>query len=410
MTSTESNYEDALDLEGAENNESAASSSSALRTGGGSTTSVPPVTVEPRIRKGHSRKASSSAGGSRTIRGQMSFILEEDESGSGSPVMANVGSGASHIIPSSTNLRHSGLYNERRRRTASLPATSEISSYSASNSHRRPLTPSSITSGSPRYSGSSHSSSTLRRASTTSNPYRAPSRTVDLPHPLPASHSSNGRASYSTTYGGLILARAAFKPSKHPDRVSSAIDITKSALAQTTMGTVQMIRGAAAAAVSAHRHGGYGHGSGLGLLGGKFGGSVASLLLLKTGAKETKTPQHLRVKEWANSTPLAFASCVSPPNRLAPNQVLVQVFMVGLDGLDALVVRDKAGFLSNGGGRGGEGEYGFVPGRSFVGRAIECGFEVRNCLKGDWVYGLLDLTKVRDLYAFQDSKTYSTCV
>jgi NADPH:quinone reductase-like Zn-dependent oxidoreductase len=166
-----------------------------------------------------------------------------------------------------------------------------------------------------------------------------------------------------------------------------------------------MIRGAAAAAVSA-RHG---HGSGLGLLGGKFGGSVASLLLLKAGAKETKTPQHLRMKERANSTPLAFASCVSPPNRLAPNQVLVQVFMVGLDGLDALVVRDKAGFLSNGSssGRGGEGEYGFVPGRSFVGRAVECGFEVRNCFKGDWVYGLLDLTKVRDFYALPDSKPYS---
>lgn len=59
--------------------------------------------------------------------------------------------------------------------------------------------------------------------------------------------------------------------------------------------------------------------------------------------------------------------------------------MVALDGLDALLVKEKAAKSSG---------YGFVPGRSFVGRAIECGFEVRNVCKGDWVYGLLDLSKV----------------
>lgn len=60
--------------------------------------------------------------------------------------------------------------------------------------------------------------------------------------------------------------------------------------------------------------------------------------------------------------------------------------MVGIDGLDSLVVKSK---VQGGGG------YGWVPGRSFVGRAVEVGFEVRNCCKGDWVFGLLDLNKVR---------------
>lgn len=65
--------------------------------------------------------------------------------------------------------------------------------------------------------------------------------------------------------------------------------------------------------------------------------------------------------------------------------------MVALDGLDALLVKEKANK---------SGGFGFVPGRSFAGRAIECGFEVRNVHKGDWVFGLLDLTKVLSLFLF----------
>lgn len=198
------------------------------------------------------------------------------------------------------------------------------------------------------------------------------------------------------------MARAAFAPSKHPDRVSSVIDITKSGLAQTTMGTIEIVRGAADRVNTSS-------GQPLVSLGSKFGGSVASLLLLKnnnhsssrlrkSGGRNSKssTPRHLWMKEQASSTPLGFTSRHPPPSRLAPSQVLVQVFMVGLDALDALVVRDKAGWLPSGSGSGGAGdEYGFVPGRSFVGRAVEVGFEVRNCCKSDWVFGLLDLAKVR---------------
>jgi NADPH:quinone reductase-like Zn-dependent oxidoreductase len=51
--------------------------------------------------------------------------------------------------------------------------------------------------------------------------------------------------------------------------------------------------------------------------------------------------------------------------------------------LDSLLVNTKSGQP--------DGGYGFIPGRSFVGRAIECGFDIRGIAKGDWVFGLLSL-------------------
>ena len=80
----------------------------------------------------------------------------------------------------------------------------------------------------------------------------------------------------------------------------------------------------------------------------------------------------------------------------------MQVHAVGLDTLDSLIVHDKAGMNGNGGGlTGGKGigggKAGFIPGRSFAGRVIECGWAVREevCRRGEWVVGLLDVKKVR---------------
>jgi hypothetical protein len=41
-------------------------------------------------------------------------------------------------------------------------------------------------------------------------------------------------------------------------------------------------------------------------------------------------------------------------------------------------------------------EVGYIPGRSFVGRVLECGWDVRDeeVKKGEWVVGLLDIKKV----------------
>ena len=67
---------------------------------------------------------------------------------------------------------------------------------------------------------------------------------------------------------------------------------------------------------------------------------------------------------------------------------------MGVDGLDDLIVSEKVSRTDC---------YGFVPGRSFVGRAVECGYEVSSISKSDWVMGLLDVRKVcriSDFYFF----------
>ena len=45
-------------------------------------------------------------------------------------------------------------------------------------------------------------------------------------------------------------------------------------------------------------------------------------------------------------------------------------------------------------------EVGYIPGRSFVGRVLDCGWEVRDevARKGDWVVGLLDVRRVSVLF------------
>ena len=76
---------------------------------------------------------------------------------------------------------------------------------------------------------------------------------------------------------------------------------------------------------------------------------------------------------------------MSPPSKLQSDQVLVQVFAVALDKLDLTLVRDKSKKVQG---------YGFVPGRSFVGRVIEFGWEVPHINRGEWVYGLLEVREV----------------
>ena len=63
----------------------------------------------------------------------------------------------------------------------------------------------------------------------------------------------------------------------------------------------------------------------------------------------------------------------------------MQVYAVAVDGLDDRIITERSARKDC---------YGFVPGRAFVGRAVEVGFEVNNVIKGDWVVGLLDVRKV----------------
>lgn len=66
--------------------------------------------------------------------------------------------------------------------------------------------------------------------------------------------------------------------------------------------------------------------------------------------------------------------------------MLVQVYAVALDRFDFDMVREKSD--------SGSGAGKWVPGRSFVGRALDVGADVRVILKGDMVMGLVDIKKV----------------
>lgn len=178
--------------------------------------------------------------------------------------------------------------------------------------------------------------SILSRSSTTTA-----ARTVSLPTPLPVSSGSTS----SMGYTGLTLPRAAYAPAKHPGRVSTSVDITRSGLAQTTMSTISITRRPHA----------------------------------------PNTPSHLLT---SHASSLSLTAHTPPPSKVPSSQVLLQVWAVGLDALDALLVEERAA-RSDG--------FGYTPGRSFVGRAVECGWDVNNVSKGDWVIGITEVRKVRRL-------------
>lgn len=69
--------------------------------------------------------------------------------------------------------------------------------------------------------------------------------------------------------------------------------------------------------------------------------------------------------------------------------MLVQVYAVAIDKFDADMVREKAA-AGSGGGK-------WIPGRSFFGRALDVGGEVRTIIKGDLVIGLVDIKKVSSI-------------
>ncbi|THH12336.1 hypothetical protein EW145_g4 [Phellinidium pouzarii] len=225
-----------------------------------------------------------------------------------------------------------------------------------------------------------HPSSLLSSGTAVSMPrdsvYTSPSLTVDLPVPLPV--SDGGTPSGFTS---LVLPRAAFTPSNKRYSLrfgsDSHIDITRSGLSQTTMSTISITKNAAAAT----------HG-------GRTRSLSFSSFTVSAPGSETKiklssaTPARLLT---TLPSPLSFTSITPPPSKVHSNQVMVQVHAVGVDGLDDHIVSEKAARTDC---------YGFVPGRSFVGRAVECGFEVNSVSKSDWVIGLLDVRKCGALAEF----------
>lgn len=197
------------------------------------------------------------------------------------------------------------------------------------------------------------------------------------------------------------------------------VDLTRSGIAQTTMASVEVVRGLGA-------------------------GSRSGFRVPMPFWGRRRTLGGVVAASSAGESPLVFTSHRAPPSYVPAGSVLVQVWAVGVDGVDGRLVGGKVGGgegfgtgtgfgfglvksgslrsgkervcgKENGGGskpgtscvgekgqqqngKWGQGqtEVGFIPGRSFVGRVLECGWEVREEVvrRGEWVVGLLDIRKV----------------
>ena len=252
--------------------------------------------------------------------------------------------------------------------------------------------------------------------------YTTSSRTVTLPNPLPitsASTSTNGQnlpSSGTPGYTSLVLPRAAYPipaKSKASSRLGfgfgvlggGEVDLTKGGMAQTTMASVEVVQGIAEASSS-----------------GLASNSATKAARRKTLSKSFTMPTFLRGsgsvkgKEKAvDESPLAFTSWRKPPGYVGANGVLVQIWAVAVDAIDQVLVNGAAppppcsgltspstpslspGKKKKDGESTKKAEVGFIPGRSFVGRVLEAGWEIGEEVikKNDWVVGLLDVKKVR---------------
>nr|CDI52199.1 zinc-binding oxidoreductase [Melanopsichium pennsylvanicum 4] len=109
-------------------------------------------------------------------------------------------------------------------------------------------------------------------------------------------------------------------------------------------------------------------------------------------------PEHLQ--DELSLTTLSITAHTPPPRKIGSHQVLVQVIAVAIDETDKLLLRDKVK---------ADNAFGFVPGRSFCGRIVECGYEVKKMRKGDVVFGLQDSRKSGALAEFMVVEYHRIC-
>lgn len=202
------------------------------------------------------------------------------------------------------------------------------------------------------------------------------------------------------------------------------VDLTRSGIAQTTMATVEVVHGLGATAKSKGL---------LGALGRKMSLSRRKTVPVRTSLDRPRARRSednttaMGARELNDHQPLGFTSYRKPPDYVPSSCVLVQVWAVGVDGVDARLVGLRVGGRSSNDSfrqantmnghikRGGSLRWnlvrsaaasadqelqqplvGYIPGRSFAGRVLECGWGVEDEIvkKGDWVVGLLDVRKV----------------
>lgn len=116
----------------------------------------------------------------------------------------------------------------------------------------------------------------------------------------------------------------------------------------------------------------------------------SSSLFRRFRSAEKELPAHLRAQAGFDAVrDLKYSASQPPPAKLKHDEVLLDVVAVGLDRSDykRVVEMTRA-----------EGGFGYIPGRSFYGRVIECGMSVDRLKRGDYVFGMSDLKKVRRLY------------
>ncbi|QRW16184.1 hypothetical protein RhiXN_04185 [Rhizoctonia solani] len=196
---------------------------------------------------------------------------------------------------------------------------------------------------------------------------------------LPALQVSSGE---TAAYTQPALPNA-YTLSKTTDLPTAVADLTKAGPAQT-MTSLSIIRGGPSSrmrriSLSLSLNSSASSLSGLSSRNPSLS-SLGSRSMLGLGSSAS-IPLAVRLAEIEGA--LGLTTRVSSPRKVGSSQVLVQVHAVALDALDAIIVSKR---LAKGG-------YGFVPGRSFVGRAVECGFEVGNVSRGDWVIGLTEIRK-----------------
>ncbi|KAF9224372.1 hypothetical protein BS17DRAFT_732132 [Gyrodon lividus] len=416
----------------------------------------PPRSGKP---KGHSKAKISTA---RTVIG-MSALLEVEEDvdpeprSSDSIVNSDKALGRKRSL-SSSYTRHQSPGNHepqvssplrphrlRRQRSASSPSlllaggeTTDCPSSHLHGTRNTSHTELSAVSGPRRaFNAASRPLSAMSRitSSTSKSPYTsaAPNALDALAAHVSVSDSHDALPSSGTRgYTSLVLPRAATSPTlgidqgtKRPWKLSKGrsagatvrdsigaglglgdhVDLTRPGLAQTTMASVEVVRGIAA-------------GSGAIMNSSKSRGNLFGVSWFSKDKEKTLVRGKGKAPQDNMDTPLGFTAYRAPPVYVGGGSVLVQVWGVGLEGTDARLVgihppRPAGSPLpgapygtkapkSSEKDKGRHAPVGYIPGRSFVGRVLEVGWEVGEGVakRGDWVVGLMNVHKCGALAQF----------
>jgi hypothetical protein len=335
--------------------------------------SYPPPSPSSEHRKRHTRRSR----GSRSSRGRMSALLEEDES-EYSDITPGGSSAEQSRSPSpimEETSKGKGKTPQNTRSGASIPRSQSYRSardHSRSSSEEGAESPDARLQAYARQTRKSYSNT--RRLSRSISPTLF-SFTQNLPtHSIPTPMVDSTTETGAKGFTSLTLPRAVYTADSKSGMGDGKIDLVRMGVAQTSMATVEVTRGIALQGPTT---------------GPRKKRRTFSFQLpfrkSKDKGKESMTPAHLLD---TLPVPVAFLLHLPPPSYVPSSHILVQVFAVGLDPLDSLLVQEKTVNGAKGAG--------FIPGRSIVGKAIEVGWDVKGdvCKRGEWVVGLLDVKKV----------------